>query len=206
MYVSKWPTLRGPVILTYLEDILMEECWTECWFSMTLSLTYKYICRSVTFILWYSYSALNFQYYLMNIWILVLIWVIDMYFMIKRFWIIYLFLPLVVCWSLVWKYLWMLQVRNRPVVYSRHEAGSSVYFGHISSYIKKWKWNSGLYVDTDAKKNIYICDKSACSFPEVPKFDFHCLNSTFWRITPCFGRILMYVIASANIILGYCLS
>ena len=33
---------------------------------MTLSLTYKYICRSVTYILWYSDSALFFQYYLMN--------------------------------------------------------------------------------------------------------------------------------------------
>ena len=29
MYVGQWPTFRGPVILTYLEDILMEECWTE---------------------------------------------------------------------------------------------------------------------------------------------------------------------------------
>ena len=28
------------------------------WFSATLSLTYKYICRSVTYILWYSDSAM----------------------------------------------------------------------------------------------------------------------------------------------------
>ena len=26
MYVGQWPTFRGPEIL---EDILMEECWTE---------------------------------------------------------------------------------------------------------------------------------------------------------------------------------
>ena len=36
------------------------------WFSETLSLTYKYICRSVTYILWYCDSALYFQYYLIN--------------------------------------------------------------------------------------------------------------------------------------------
>ena len=36
------------------------------WFSVTLSLTFKYICRSVTYILWYSDFALYFQYYLMN--------------------------------------------------------------------------------------------------------------------------------------------
>ena len=35
------------------------------WFSVTLSLTYNYICRSVTYILWYSDSVI-FQYYLMN--------------------------------------------------------------------------------------------------------------------------------------------
>ena len=26
---------------------------------------------------------------------------------------------------------------------------------------------------------IYIFDTSVCNFPEIPKFDFHCLNSTF---------------------------
>ena len=41
------------------------------------------------------------------LWILVLIWAIDLYFMIKWFWIIYLFLLTVVCWGLIWKYLWM---------------------------------------------------------------------------------------------------
>ena len=35
-------------------------------FSMTLSLTYNFICRSVTYILWYSDFALYFQYYFMN--------------------------------------------------------------------------------------------------------------------------------------------
>ena len=36
-------------------------------------------------------------------------------------------------WSFVdGKYLWMYsKVRNRPVVYSRHEVGASMYFGHI---------------------------------------------------------------------------
>ena len=36
------------------------------WLSVTLSLIYKYICRSLTYILWYSDSALHFQFYLMN--------------------------------------------------------------------------------------------------------------------------------------------
>ena len=47
----------------------MEECCTEDtdrWFSATLSLTYNYICRSVTYILCNSDSALYFEYYLMN--------------------------------------------------------------------------------------------------------------------------------------------
>ena len=30
------------------------------------------------------------------------------------------------------------KVRNRPVVYSMHEAGASVYFGHISSNIHEY--------------------------------------------------------------------
>ena len=29
MYVGQWPTFCGPVVLTYLEDILMEDCWIE---------------------------------------------------------------------------------------------------------------------------------------------------------------------------------
>ena len=36
------------------------------WFSATLSLTYKCICKSVTNISWYSDSALYIQYYSMN--------------------------------------------------------------------------------------------------------------------------------------------
>ena len=49
-----------------LEDFLMEECCTEYIDSVQHCLTYKYICRSVTYILWYSDSALHFKYYLMN--------------------------------------------------------------------------------------------------------------------------------------------
>ena len=58
------------------------------WFSVTLSLTYKYICRSVTYILWYSDSAIYFQYYWwisLILWILVLKRATDLYFMIKCF-------------------------------------------------------------------------------------------------------------------------
>ena len=29
MYVGQQPTFRGPVIVTYLEDVVMKECWTE---------------------------------------------------------------------------------------------------------------------------------------------------------------------------------
>ena len=36
------------------------------WFSVTLRVTYKYIRRPVIYSLWYSDSALYFQYYLMN--------------------------------------------------------------------------------------------------------------------------------------------
>ena len=47
----------------------MEECCTEDFDSVIqcdISLPYIYICRSVTYILWYSDFALYFQYYLMN--------------------------------------------------------------------------------------------------------------------------------------------
>ena len=45
----------------------MEECCTEVnRLSMTLTLTYKYMFRSVTYISWYSDSALCLKYYLMN--------------------------------------------------------------------------------------------------------------------------------------------
>ena len=36
------------------------------WFSVTLSFTYNYICKSMTYSLWYNDPALYFQYYLMN--------------------------------------------------------------------------------------------------------------------------------------------
>ena len=59
------------------------------WFNVILSLTYKYICRSVTYTLWYSDSALYFQYYWMNrphSWnIGSAIWIINLYYMIKWF-------------------------------------------------------------------------------------------------------------------------
>ena len=86
--VGQWPTFRGPVILTYiLKTFWLRNVGLKILISVTLSLTYKYIHRSVTYILWYSDSVLYFKYYLMN-WILVLIWGIDLYFMIRWFWII----------------------------------------------------------------------------------------------------------------------
>ena len=89
MFVGQWPTFHGPVTLSWrlLNGGMLY--WID-WFSATLSLTYKYtcICRSVTYILWYSDSALHFKYCLMNKphsldigWILVPIWAIDLYFM-----------------------------------------------------------------------------------------------------------------------------
>ena len=66
-HVGQWPTFLGPVILTCIlksfDEGLLD--W-RYWFSVTLSLTYKYICRSVTYISWCSESSIYFQYYLMN--------------------------------------------------------------------------------------------------------------------------------------------
>ena len=81
------------------------------WFNVTLSLTCKYIYIGQ----WHIFCGTVILPYIFNtiwwavliLWILVLIWAIDLYFMIKWFWIIYLFLPIVVCWTLIWKYLWM---------------------------------------------------------------------------------------------------
>ena len=76
------------------------------WFSAILSLTYKYICRSVAYILWYSDSALYIQYYLMNkphslnigsVWygpLTCISW-------FSNFESFIYFLPIVVCWSLI---------------------------------------------------------------------------------------------------------
>ena len=36
------------------------------WFSVTLTMTYKYICRSMTYILWYGDSVLYLENYLMK--------------------------------------------------------------------------------------------------------------------------------------------
>ena len=128
MYVGQWPTLRGPVILTYLEKTFWWRNVVLKIFSVTLSLTYNCICRSVTYILWYSDSALYFQYYLMNKpRSLDICSDMGHWPVISWLWIIYLFLPIVVWWSLIWKSLWSSKVRIRPV------AGASVYFGHISS-------------------------------------------------------------------------
>ena len=58
------------------------------WFSMTQILTWNYVCRSVTYISWSSDFVLYLQDYLV---------ILN----------IYLFLPIVVCWSLIWKCLWI---------------------------------------------------------------------------------------------------
>ena len=76
------------------------------WFSVTLSLTFKYICSQWpifcgTVILPFIFSTIWWTSLIL--WILVLLWATDMYFMIKWFWIIYLFLPIMVCCSLIWK-------------------------------------------------------------------------------------------------------
>ena len=102
---------HGPVILTYLEDILMEECWTEdidsVWhlFWPTTIYVGQWSIFLGTVILPYIFNTVWWTCLIP--WILVLIWAIDLYFMIKWFWIIYLFLPIIVCWNLIWKYLWM---------------------------------------------------------------------------------------------------
>ena len=71
----------------------------------------------------------------------------------------------------------MLQVRNRPVVYPRRDAGASVYFGHISSYIKKMEiefWSLCRY----RCKKIYLT-KARAIFQRY-------LNSIFTVLIPHF--------------------
>ena len=86
------------------------------WFSATLILTYKCICRSVTYISCYSDSALYIQYYLMNKPLSLDIGSVGYGPLTYNSWFsnfesFTYFLPIVVCWSLiwklVWKYLWM---------------------------------------------------------------------------------------------------
>ena len=111
MYVGMWPTFHGPSdSVLYIEDFLMEECCTEdiqCDSNFDLQIFMYCVCQwpifCVTVILPYMFNTISWTSLIL--WILVLIWATDLYFIIKQFWIIYLFLPIVVCWSLIWKYL-----------------------------------------------------------------------------------------------------
>ena len=89
---------------------------------------------------WPIFCVMEILLYIVNtiwwtsliLWILVSICSIDLYFMIKPFWITSYFC---LKWCVeVWyeNICECRKVRNRPIVYSRHEAGASVYFGHIS--------------------------------------------------------------------------
>ena len=131
MYVGQWPTFHGPVNLSYiLKTVWWINVVLEVLIQCDTKLNWNYICRPVTYISWSSDFALYLEDYLMVgipyigsiLWILVRIWAIDLYFMIKWYRIIYVILPKVACWSLIWKYCDCSKVRNRPVVYSRGNA------------------------------------------------------------------------------------
>ena len=138
MYVGQWPTFHSPVILSYILKTFGEGMlYWRYWFSATLSLTYKYICRSVIYILWYSDSASYIQYYLRNkphsldigsVWcgsLTCISWFRNFesftYFCLWWF-------------DKVWyeNICECSKVRNRPSVYSKLE-DAPVYFGYISS-------------------------------------------------------------------------
>ena len=132
MYVGQRPTFHGQVFCLMSWRLFGEGIlYWRYWFSATLSLTYKYICRSVTYILWYSDSALYIQYYLMNKPHSSVIWVTC----ISSFSNFESFTHFCLQWFVeVWyeNICECKKVRNRPVVYSRCKVGASMYFGHIS--------------------------------------------------------------------------
>ena len=51
------------------------------------------------------------------------------------------------------------KVRNRPVVYSRHKAGTSVYFGHISSSETIVVYDLKLATDDRSDKKFLLTSK-----------------------------------------------
>ena len=127
------------------------------WFSATLSLTYKYICNSVTYILWYIDSALYFQYYLMNKPHSLDIGSDMGHWSVFHDLAILNHLP-ISAYSGLLKfdmkiYCECSKVRNRPAVCSRHEAGASVYFGHIFSLWIQFRENALLFNNKDYLRN-----------------------------------------------------
>ena len=72
-------------------------------------------------------------------------------------------------------------------------------FGYVN-----WDFD---YVDKNNSKVFFIFDKSACIFPEVPKFDFALVYRKFKvhirpldRSHPICGSVFLSVIASTNIV------
>ena len=100
-------------------------------------------------------------------------------------------------WSILWTKLFKIIKQCRLFL----EKGSKVSRFHWRNSVLKfsfsnmWKMQlkkkyekltSGLYVDTDAKQ-LYLT-KALASFQRYLNSIFHCLNSTFWRMTPYFWQ------------------
>ena len=111
------------------------------WFSVTLSLTYNYICRSVTHILWLQqcfcliFSILSdeqasfFGYWFWYGLLIYFSWLSDF----ESFTYFCLYWCFEVWYENICE---CSKVKNRQVIYSRHKAGASVYFRHISSFFR----------------------------------------------------------------------
>ena len=102
IYVGQWSTFHGPVILSY---ILKTFCWRNVVLKILIQFDQPIFCGSVILpyivntICWTSLIFLEIGW----VWygpLTCISWV-------SNFESFYLFLPIVVCWSLIWIYLWM---------------------------------------------------------------------------------------------------
>ena len=107
IYVGQLPTFHGSDFALYLEYYLM---YKPQFFGYVVQCYTKFgLIRSI--------------------------WVTDLYFMIQRFWLVYLFLWPVEVWYECYK-----------LFNSKCEVGASMYFGHIASFssvrCSLWLWHS----------------------------------------------------------------
>ena len=168
--------------VTYICDaVILPYIW---WTSLILWILvliwaidlYKYICRIVTYILWYSDSALYFHYYLMNKPHSLDIGSDMGHWPVFHDLAILNHLPISAFSSLL-KFDMKIFVNVARLVYSRHEAGASVYLGHISSFftlihefnfhlsVLDWRlWNKWLRTEVsyDAKREELIFYSENC--------------------------------------------
>ena len=172
MYVGQWPTFHGPVILSY---ILKTTQWINVvleMLSVTQTLNWNYICRSVTYISWPSDFALYLEDYLMDkchnwsigsMWCKDLpikcMWVSDLHFIVQWFCLI--------SWRLLdglmlyWRY-WFSVTQTLNWNYICRSVTYISWSSDFALYLEHWlmgkchNWNTGSMWCKDLPNKMYV--------------------------------------------------